>query len=146
MLGGVKQGTVPQLRTRSCRSLRLGGGVRHAQLTEASGPVGQGRACLPFSLQRKPCQPQAERQAWAAAQALNPHAGRPPGLAQPSRLLPPVFSDAVLLSVPPPAWFLLSGTAGAPPAPAISPAECGSWQLRTPDLLLPKDGTIKLSR
>lgn len=74
----------------------------------------------------------------AAAQTLNLHAGRPPALAQSSRSLLPLLSDGVLLSVLLPTWFLLSGRAGAPPAPAISPAGCGSWQLQRPDLLLPE--------
>lgn len=146
MLGRVKQGTVPRLRTRSSTSLRpgQGSGTHSSQrpLARWAGP-GQG---LPPLLAEKAAPTPAERRARAAAQALNPHAGKPPAPAQPSRLLPPAFSDAVLLSVPPPAWSLLSGTAGAPPAPAISPAECGSWQLQMPDLLLSKDGTIKLSR
>lgn len=73
--------------------------------------------------------PRPSGQTWAAAQALNPHAGRPPAPAQPSHPLPPVFSVGVLLSVLLPTWFLLSGKAGAPPAPAISPAGYDSWRL-----------------
>lgn len=77
--------------------------------------------------------------------ALNPHASRPPALARPSRPLPPVFSDGVPLSVLLPTWFPLSGKAGALPAPATSPTEYDSWQLSRPDLLLPKDGTIRVN-
>lgn len=65
----------------------------------------------------------------AAGSGLNLHAGRPPALSPPARPLPPVFSDGALLSVLLPTWFLLSGRAGAPPAPAVSPTECDSWQL-----------------
>lgn len=85
------------------------------------------------------------RQMWATAPALNPHAGRPPAPPQPSRPLPPGSSDGAPLSVLLPTWFLLSGKAGALPAPATSPTEYDSWLLSRPDLLLPKDETIRLN-
>lgn len=79
------------------------------------------------------------------AQALNLHAGRPPLPGQPPHHSLPVLSGAALLSVLQPAWFLLSGRAGAPPVPVTSPTGCDSWQLWRPDLLLSKDKTVALS-
>lgn len=66
---------------------------------------------------------------WAAAQALNPHAGRLPALVQRSRALPLVFSVGVLPSALLPTWSPLSGKAGVLLAPVISPAGCDSWPL-----------------
>lgn len=106
---------------------------RHSS-QKASGLTGKGRACC---LRRvgvtpgrchHPLSP-LSGQIGQWAQGLSLPAGRPPLPGQPSRHRLPGFSGATLVSVLQPAWSLLSGRAGAPPAPATSPTGCDSWQL-----------------
>lgn len=134
----------PRLRTRSSTSLRPGVRGQALSAHKCLWPDGPGQGLCSSRCRESCASPGLSGQTWAAAQALNPHAGRPPAPAQPGHP-PPVFSDGALPSVLLPTWFLLSGRAGALPAPATSPAGCDSWRLWRPDLLLPRDGTIKLS-
>lgn len=97
--------------------------------------MGQGRTCslsavmLMLGGWYPPLLSPLSRWTGQQAQALNLHAGRLLAPGQYSHALPPVFSGAALVSVLLPAWFLLSGRAGVPPAPEISPAGCDSGQL-----------------
>lgn len=123
-------------RARSASGLRtrsVGKWVRHSQLWPLARWARAGPAdsslCGESQADRGPgAEPADSDEGWAA-QVLNPPAGRLPAPVPPSRPLPPEFSDGVPLSVLLPTWFLLSGKAGAPPAPGTSPAECDSWQL-----------------
>lgn len=118
-----KRGAVPRAKNQVQREPETR--RRGWALTAHKGPRPDGPGQGP--LRRGCAEPRQGGQTRAVAPALNPHAGRPPAPAQPCRP-PPVSSDGVLLSVLLPTWFLLSERAGAPPAPATSPAECGSWR------------------